>query len=90
MVDIETISVSEAAGEVEFQKNQMIEYLRSWRVDEDTIDAAAGFFDIAIHGINDHFPHFKIGIDELWINAEYKERNKQQLRRGSHGRGKNN
>lgn len=54
------VAVDAVVGEIEFQKKQMIEYLKSWKVDEETISMAADYFDVAIHGVEDHLEHLEV------------------------------
>jgi hypothetical protein len=57
---LKVVKVEAVVGEINFQKNEMIKYLKSWHIDEDLIDLASDYFETAIHGVQDHMEHYEL------------------------------
>lgn len=55
--------VTAVVRELEFQKKEMIDYMKEWKVNDDIIDMATTHFDDAIHGIEDHLQHYYIDVE---------------------------
>lgn len=59
---MKVVSVKSVIKEIQFQRNQMINYMRDCNIEEDAIILAYEFFDIVIHGIEEHLQHFELDV----------------------------
>lgn len=57
---MKVVKVEAVVREMNFQKNEMIRYMKAWKVNEDIIDMAIDAFDTAIHGVEDHLEHYDL------------------------------
>lgn len=64
MMKSEYVKVEHVIREIEFQKQEMIKYMRQWKVDESVIEMATDSFDDAIHGIDSHLRHIEVEENE--------------------------
>jgi hypothetical protein len=80
---MKVVKVNSVVSELEFQKNKMIEFMKSYNTNEDDINIAITFFNNAIHGVEDHLEQFdlkeELKLEELLKKCNEENRHEEMI-----------
>jgi hypothetical protein len=75
---MKVVKVNSVVSELEFQKNKMIEFMKSYNTNEDDINIAIAFFNNAIHGVEGHLEQFDLK-EELLKKCNEENRHEEMI-----------